>query len=341
MRFSLYFPILLLVVLISSCNSSPLDVDVRGVELNYRSERFDRDFFKTHQNDGEHADQVLYQKYGQFYVDYLEFILRLGPFGERSTAEMCQSFLSDEAILDAYDQIQLVHDPLISDYDKGFQDAFRHHKYYFPKETIPEVVYYHSGFNFGIYPTDSLLAVGLEFYLGPNNELVQQLPGDVFPQYFREKMRPDYLVSDAVRGWLLVKHQHTFDDSNLLGHLIYYGKVMYLVDAMMPDVEDSIKMNYRSDQMAWVIKNEPLIWRELAQQTVMFDTRVFEINKWLMDGPFTNAQNVPQDSPPRLGIWMGRQIIHDYMAANPDLTLDDLLSEENNQLILKFYDPRH
>ena len=251
----------------------------------------------------------------------------------------CQAFVTDATIQEIQTVINKVHDNRIEDYDEQFEDAFKHFNYYFDDQT-PEIFYYNSGFNFGIYPLDTILAVGLDFYLGADNEIIQKLPPSVFPLYKQVKMDPKYLVSDAMRGWLLVKNQGYMEANNLLGQMMYFGKVLYILDACMPNVPDSIKMNYSSSQDLWANTNEELIWKELAQEEVLYENKGFEINKWMADGPFTNTGNVPQDSPPQLGIWIGWQVVRDYMVENPDMTLQQLLEETNYSKMLQVYNPK-
>ena len=57
------------------------------------------------------------------------------------------------------------------------------------------------------------------------------------------------------------------------------------------------------------------------------------------EGPFT--AEVTQDSPGRLGLWVGWQIVKSYMHHNQDITIHDLINEGDAQKILEqsFYKP--
>jgi len=72
----------------------------------------------------------------------------------------------------------------------------------------------------------------------------------------------------------------------------------------------------------------------------MFGTSVPKNKKWFEFAPFTNAENIPQDSPPQLGIYMGWQIVKAYMEDHPELSPADLLKEADAQKILKAYKPK-
>ena len=57
------------------------------------------------------------------------------------------------------------------------------------------------------------------------------------------------------------------------------------------------------------------------------------------DGPFT--AEITQDSPGRLGLWVGWRIVESYMRNNKGVTLHELINENDAQKILEqsFYKP--
>jgi uncharacterized protein YjaZ len=62
-----------------------------------------------------------------------------------------------------------------------------------------------------------------------------------------------------------------------------------------------------------------------------------EISKWVNDGPFTSG--LPQESPSRVGIWIGWQMVKQYMEKNPSLTIPQLMDFEDVSVILNNYKP--
>ncbi|NNE56398.1 MAG: hypothetical protein HKN32_10280 [Flavobacteriales bacterium] len=332
-----YWPFIIL-LLISSCKDSPLDIDVSGVEIEFTAKRFDKALFSSDYSDWQSLNQDLYQTYGEFWPNYQEVVLQLGPAGDSATLAECHRFVSDPTVQEIQTAIEKVHDPLIKEYNSALQDAFKHYRYYFDNP-VPEIYYYNSGFNFGIFPMDSCMGIGLDFFLGSDHEIIQKVPLEVFPQYRKRKMDPQYLVTDAMRGWLVVSNQQKMDFKDLQSQIIDFGKVLYTLDACMPNTPDSLKMNYTSAQQDWVERNEERVWQEIAKDDVLFQTQSFEVSKWVSDGPFTSAPGIPQDSPPQLGIWIGWQVVRDYMAENPEVTINQLWEEKNYSKILRFYRP--
>jgi uncharacterized protein YjaZ len=125
---------------------------------------------------------------------------------------------------------------------------------------------------------------------------------------------------------------------SIIEQMIYYGKIMYLVDAFAPAVEESLKMNYTTEQIKWVEENQFKVWEQLANQETLFEDKAFEVQKWFSDGPFTAT--LPHDSPPMVGIWMGWQMVRDYMNRKDEVTLRQMLQIEDPQIFLNEYNPR-
>ena len=331
--------LLLLSFLLSSCEDNPLDVDVSGIQVDLTTYRFDQEFFSL---DFDRPDgyQKLYQKYGNFAADYTDYLLSSQPpAGEEPRLSRCRVFVEDPLMKNIYSAIQDVHNDRIEGYTQGLTEGFRRLIYHFPEIIPPQIIYFHSGFYADTYVSPGQLAVGLDFYLGPNHPIVENLSGE-FPVYMRDKMRPDYVVSGTMGDFLMDQFAVEFQGDKLADELINLGKLMYLMDACFPEMPDSTKIRYSADEIAWAETQEENIWKELASQEVLFGDRRVEINKWIMDGPWTNTGNLPQDSPSRLGVWIGWQMVRDFMKENPDMTLRQLMEERSSQRILNAYNPR-
>lgn len=335
--------------LLIACHDDPLkDADVSNINISYRSDRLDKDILAANFADPVGTSQTLYHKYGSFYCDYFEVILQIGPCLLDSGFLMMQDFVNNEFVAQEFQAIQKVHDSAASDdhgiphYDHELSEALKHWKYYFPDSLVPGVVYFNSAFNASIYSTDSVIGIALDFYLGRDHEIISLLEPELFPQYVKENMDPMYLPSDAVKDWLFRKtnvYAPLGGDANLLDQVVYTGKVMYLLDAVMPATPDSLKMNWTSSEYNWVKDNEANVWKEMARQEILFGKGAFENQKWLINGPFTNAGSIPQESPPQLGIYMGWQFVRSYMKEFPETSMMELLTEKNSQKILNSYRP--
>jgi hypothetical protein len=155
----------------------------------------------------------------------------------------------------------------------------------------------------------------------------------------KENMDERFIIADAVKGFSAWQARNVYQQKDLLSELLFYGKIMYVAEALAPDLPDSTLMNWDTQQWQWAVANEEQVWKALANEKTMFHSKPFEINKWFADGPFTSAAGIPQESAPQLGVWMGWNIIRSHMKRFPDMTLESLLNETDNQRLLSGYVP--
>ena len=59
-----------------------------------------------------------------------------------------------------------------------------------------------------------------------------------------------------------------------------------------------------------------------------------KIQKFLNPAPFTPGVGEKNDSAPRLAVWTGWQIVKQYMDNNPNVTLQQLMGDNDAQKIL-------
>lgn len=339
-----YFISVLQLVLITiffiGCTANKLDVDVSKIDVDLTSKRFNRDIFNADYNNLLKLKQDLNADYGSFYTVFVEQIIRIGSQDSLSTIKELQLYTQDEFVKNVEKQIdKKFSEKGIEDFSRGIEDAFKHWKYYFPKKNIPTLTFYNSGFNYGIVTMDEYLGVGLDFYLGAEDSLVKLMPGEIFHQYERDKMDEKFLVRDAIDGWVRKEFESLKDKSDLLGLMVYEGKMIYLLNAMLPTADDAELMRYFENEILWVEKNKKQIWKQLAKQEVIFGVKNFDNQKWVNEGPFTNTGAMPENSPARIGVWVGWQMVSAYMDAHPELTVQELLNGDNKTKILSNYKP--
>ena len=121
--------------------------------------------------------------------------------------------------------------------------------------------------------------------------------------------------------------------------ILYWGKIMWLLDKCLPESYEHVLMGWSPEDLQWAKINESAIWIELQPADVIFETNRTVFNRWFSDGPFTKVGAIPQESPDRLGAWMGWQIIEDYMDRNPEVSVGELFKEMDHIPFLKSYRP--
>lgn len=336
---SIYFAIAA-VLLFAGCSEDSVSTDISPIPSEVQFLNLHSDLQIEPERTLEDRHQQLYQTYGAFWNDYTASILQVGDGSDPSTLLEIDRFLTYPDTKASSEAIEQVHSERFADYSETIDEAFRRYRFHFPEETLPTVVYFNGGFNYGVYPTDTHLGIGLEFFLGAQHPISTQLDPQLFPEYIKKRMEPHFLISDALRGWLLVHYQDRFyEEKDLLTTCMYWGKIMYLLDVMLPNESDQNKMGYSEEEHAWCLANERNLWIEFSQQPILYETRRFEINRWTADAPFTRAAKLPQNTPPRVGVWLAWRIVRGYMDKYPETTLNQLLSESDYLRMLNAYRP--
>ncbi len=310
-----------------SCSNNRLDVDVSSVKINeVKIDRLDTDVFNANGID-EKLHEQLKEKYSNFYLSY-QHIISGGNASDSVMLHGLNLFASDSAMKQAFLACEKVY-PTTNWLETDITHAFRYFNYHFPNRALPRVITYMSGFNFSILRIDSTIGIGLDMYLGKDNKFYRMLQ---FPQYKSMTMAKEYLVSDFVRGWMTTEFPNVDEKKNLLSEIIYNGKLMYLVDALLPTVNDTIKIGYTNNQLEWCKRNEYNMWAYFVQKKLLYSSDPAEVNKYISEGPFTSAFS--KESPARVGIWIGWQIVRAYMDRHPNISLNDLMNDPDSQKIL-------
>ena len=326
--------LILIALLAAGCSSDPLDVDVSGIEVDIAFERFDEAMFAaTSPAEMKKINDDLIKRGGELYEFYVYDMLRAGSVYDDSVGNYLYYFVTDSIMKMTADDIKAVFGDF-SEQQDAITDAFKHLKYHLPDAKVPEkIITWNSAFNYGMVPTETSIGIGLEMYLGFDNRIVKQLP---FPQFMKLKMSKDYLLVDLVRSWLEENVLGEDSGETFLSAMIYYGKLYYAADAMLPDMEDYYKIRYTEMEWEWALASEYDIWQFLVNEEYIYSTDAKAMLRYFEEAPTTVDM---EGSPGRIGQFMGWQIVKMYMEKNPDVTLQQLLDETNEGKILKAYKP--
>ena len=114
---------------------------------------------------------------------------------------------------------------------------------------------------------------------------------------------------------------------------------MYLTAQIFDNLPGYEIMGWTKEQWNWCMQNERAIWHLVMDKRDLFKTESLVLTNYLNDGPFTSE--ISQDSPGRLGIWLGWRIVQSYMEHNENVTLQELMAEPDAQKILEesYYKP--
>jgi len=316
------------ILMLFSCENKPLVIDVSDINVALNLKRFDQDLFAY--PEGITAENVteLNANYGVFFEDFTQSVIGIGPAKKPNLYRQLNDFSKDSYI----DEIKEDADRIYADfsfYETQLTEAFKHYAHYFPKKKIPELITYISGFNYAITTDESYLGIGLDMFLGSDYPAYAQLG---LPQYKTAIMRKENLVAGAILGWVSTEFELQEKNADLLTEMIHQGKTLYLLDALMPEADNTLKISYSEEQLKWCNKNETPVWYYFIDNDLLYTKETTEIIKYMGESPF--IQGFPEGSPGRIGHWLGWQIVKAYMENNPEITIEKLMLNNNAQQLL-------
>jgi len=301
---------------------------VSHVQVNLEIKRFEKDLFQHQGNITSTTINELNTNYNNFFKDFTQNVINIGSIEHPSFTNRLNSFVLDPDINNIQkDALKIYGD--FSTYEAELKSAFQYYKYYFPKKTIPQIITYISGFNYAIITDDDYLGIGLDMFLGKDYHAYPQLG---YPLYKISSMTKENLVSGAMTGWVSTEFELEKTQADLLTEMIHQGKILYLLDALMPKTDNTLKINYSLAQLSWCENNEEQIWFYFIDNKLLYNKETKEILKYMGEAPFT--QGFPEGSPGRVGHWLGWQIVKAYMKNNPTITIKKLMQETDAQKIL-------
>jgi len=315
------------ILILFSCSEPSLDVSNIDVDLDLKRLELALDTIKPDELQSKVPELI--DEYGNFLELYSVHVLRVGSVYSSSYAERLSEFFEYEF----YDEIQAEVVKRFSDFSKEtalLKSGFQHYKYYFPNSHIPTIYTYMGGMQQSIIIGDSLIGIGLDKYLGSENEFYLRMQMEQFKRkkMYRERIAPDcfYALADA-------EFPFNFSDDNLLAHLIHEGRKMYFVKKMLDQVPDSVLWGFTSDECLWLENSEASMWNYMIDNSQLFSTDYMLIKRYTGEGPF-----IPQftkESPGKAPVWVGFRIVEKYMENNEMVSLPELMSESDYHKILK------
>lgn len=331
-RFLKYFTLLLTLVAWQSCGDSESEnaPDVSQIAVNVKIDRFEQDLFGIDTLRLAEEMQRMRGKYPELFPLFTDNIIH-DQTNPKETPEMALSgFLRSPRIRQLYDTVQQVYGN-IAPIEKEVNQLFRYYKYYFPEKETPRVATIISEFGVDAFTYgDQLCGIGLDLFLGEN------YPGyspDIFPAYVRRQFNERYIPIRLAKTIA----QNTFGDTppgkSLLDMMLYNGKMLYIVDKLLPGTPDSLIMGYTREQMEGCVANEQAVWARILDQKLLYSTDFGEFRKLVTPSP--NAPVVFQEAPGEIGNWIGWQIVKAYVKRNPNAGMKELLAQTDSQKFLE------
>jgi hypothetical protein len=330
-----FLSLLILIVLVSSCNKGIKPPDISDIQLETKIQRFERELFEMDVDTIPDAINYFYREYGDFYDIFNYYIVDLGRPSDKAYSGYLTLFIKDDLNREVYEEVNEIF-PDLEPLEKTLNKAFRYFSYYFPEKEVPHLVSYVSRFNYPFFTVSDYIGIGLDMYLGTESEFYPRLG---LPAYQTQNMFPEKIPSDILANWGTALFPFNDSSENVLSHLVHEGKLIYFLRNLLPDQPDSLIMGFTESQMKWCKANEEQMWTYLVEEKLVFSSDPMNYRKLVNPAPFTSFFS--SESPGRAAVWIGYNIVQEYARRNPDKSLAAIMEETNYQEILKLskYNP--
>lgn len=319
------------------CKRDKYKVDVDKVPLEMRYRRLDRDVFRTPKATADEVLAKVKADYPDFYRPYFSGVLGLGDPDRPEFNVPLAGFINDVYINQLVDEVNKTYsqtEPL----EKELTAAFKRYHAFVPEAAVPDVVFCISALNYSVVATDSVMAIGLDMFLGRNFEPYRALS---FPDYILYRKDREHLLPEVLQGWLLSEFPRDPSRNALVDHMVYTGKIMFLLGIMLPGYDDEKLFGYTPEAVRFIRENEAQVWAYFIENKLLFTEDKREIMKFVDEAPF--AAGMPREVPGRIGIWVGRNLVRSYMDSNPGVTVAQLMADNDYRAIFtqSKYKPRY
>ena len=334
--FYTFLALSLLVFIFSNCkndNDKPNVPDVSGITSDIKIHRFDQDIYAIDTLNTEGGIKALEQKYPEFSNLYFERVIGIkdakDSVGKYRT--QVRAFLTNAAMRGMMDTMNLIYknfDGIKQEIDEGL----RFYKHYFPNKPVPTDIYtMPSAYNFAaVLPNDTTVAIGLDMFLGENHSTYEALI-TTYPKFISRTFRKDYLI-ERVFELLVGDLVGESKGNRLIDYMIHNGKKLYIIDCLLPNVPDSIKLAYSREQMLGCYTNEGFTWGRILKQNLLYSTKFQDYQKLVTPSP--DAPIIAAEAPGGVGNFLGWQIIKQFMKRNPNTSIVELINIRDAQKIL-------
>ncbi|HQR92183.1 MAG: hypothetical protein B7Y15_13300 [Bacteroidetes bacterium 24-39-8] len=315
-----WIPICLLVLVFLGCKSKPQAPDVSKIPVKLNVLRFEDAFFGLDTNHLEEGLNELERNYPGFAKDFLFNIMGTTP----STAvKDIKSFTNSYRLM--YDSAKKNFSnfqPVTNQVELGLKYV----KYYFPNYAVPtNLVTFIGPINsYGNIITTDALAVGLQLYMGRGYSLYQSDMGQqLYPLYLSRRFEQAYIPVNCMNNIIEDLYPNKSLGMALVDQLVETGKRQYVLDHLLPNFSDSLKLGYTQEQVEICNKNESNIWAFFIQNNLLYVTEPEITKEYMNEAPNTPA--LGSDFPGFIGRFVGWKMVQKYMDNHADIDLAKLM----------------
>lgn len=298
------------------------EVKVKEVTVNIK--RYEQVLFGL---DTNHLSSELAALYGQ----YPENLVPKECWKNPQMIASLKGYLSDPTIQDLYKDVQKQY-PNIDDLKRELTAAFKQYLTHFPDAVIPDIYTVVPGLDFSspsVFGYEDNLFICLDMYMGKDYKYYS-LAG--MPKFIAARCDKKYIATDCFSQGLCYQHLPDKTPVSALDNMILAGKKLFFTQTIFPEKSEQDILKYSEEQYQWAKKHEAAVWQYLIEKNYLYSKDEDVIRRLIDETPFT--RDFGNDSPGRMGCYMGWRIVQSYMQNHPETTLSELMANTKSQDIL-------
>jgi hypothetical protein len=323
--------IIFISTIILACKNGKKLPNVSNIKVNATIHRFDEAFFDEKISIAQKLPK-LQKEYGRI-LDYFMF--------NATITDRVQMGMNMDAVIEEFTKI---HKPLYDTAqlmykDLGFAEkeiakGFQYYKYYFPNFKEPKMFSIVDGFYpddpstfFGALYNNDTLIVRLQMFLGKD---FSGYDPQIYYDYLRLRFEKEYLVKNVFTEIINKKFPAIEPGSTLIDNIIDAGKRIYLLDQILPDKVDEIKLGYTKQQLKMCYENEMNIWSHFVNNDILFNVEPSIIKSYVGENPFT--KEIGPEIVGNVGAFVGWQIVKKFVTKNKGISPAKLMEMDNKRI---------
>lgn len=262
-----------------------------------------------------------------------------GDLNNPDAVQYLKDFATDPFSITLYNEVKAAF-PDLKKVEPMVEDVMAHFHHYYPDIELPKKAFTCIT---GIHPDeppvqiiDGQLVISLDWYLN-DNAVYDQIG---MPRYMSLRRNLSTLPKDLAEQLYMYYLYEWRKQGQIIGEMVFYGRRNFFVEAMCPEIADSVLLGYSTHQWQWAVENEGAVWADIVGNRRLYEAGLDTYMMYFGDGPFTQAYS--NDAPSRLGEFFGLNIIRAYAATHDDFDLKQFMQRKDLQDIFQDsgYKPR-
>ena len=297
-------------------------LDITPKPYNLEFDRYEEVLFNLDTNDFQAELMNVQDRYRVFLS---------GDLNNLDAVQYLKDFATDPFSITLYEKVKAVFSDL-KQIEPVVEDVFAHFHYYYPEIELPKKAFTCIT---GVHPDeppvqiiDDQLVISLDWYLD-DEELYDQIG---MPRYMSLRRNVSTLAKEVAEQLYMYYLYEWRKQGQIVGEMVFYGRRDFFVEAMCPELPDSVLLGYSSKQWQWAVENEGQVWADIVGNRRLYDASLDAYMMFFGDGPFTQAYS--NDAPSRLGEFFGLNISRSYFSNN-EVSLQDLMQRKDLQNVFQ------